>query len=141
VTDHKARADFAKGFEILTLPEGTQYEIEQTNCRWGITVRDMPDERYQAFLNFDRDHTKTVEVNGATACIPPGTFSDEMRVTRHKQTQRLCFSFYYNLRFEKPGEGANSAEEIRALRDALSAVLGISLRLPEPYEMAKGDAA
>jgi hypothetical protein len=141
VTDHQARPDFAKGFEILTLPEGTQYEIEQTNCRWGITVRDMPDDRYQAFLNFDRDHTKTVDVNGGATCIPPGTLSEEMRVTRHKQTQRLCHSFYYNVRFEKQGDGANCAEDIRALRDALSAVLGINLRLPEPYELTKGDAA
>lgn len=141
MTEHKARPDFAKGFEILTLPEGTQYEIEQTDSRWGITVRDMPDERYQKFLDFDRNHTRSVEINGVATCVPPGNLGEEMRIGRHKETRRLCHSFYYNVRFEKLGEGANNAEDIRALRDALSTVLGINLRLPEPYELAKGDAA
>lgn len=121
---------FAGQGERFTLKDGTQYEVENTGCRWGIQITAMPSERFERLLGFLRNAVIVRPGHGADAHLPYAEIS-RMEVGKDS-TARPTFSFYLNVMYKRAGEVDTGQDRADGRRQALSTVLGIVLRWREP---------
>lgn len=126
----RTHSGFAGHGEKHTLKDGTQYEVENTGCRWGIQITAMPSERFERLLGFLRNAVIDRPGQGVDAHLPYAELS-KMEVGKDSLS-RPTFTCYLNVMYKRAGEVDTGADRADQRRHALNTVLGIVLRWREP---------
>lgn len=117
---------FAGQGEKITLKDGTEYEVENTGSRWGVTTHKMPSERFERLLGFLRNAVIDRPGHGADTHVP---YAELSRIEVGKDSNaRATFSFYLNVMYKRAGDVDTGESRADERRHALNTVLGIVLR-------------